>query len=82
MHPTLLAPDCASIAGLDAMDIGRHVEGLMRVKALCGPLQPAREQRFNAIIAKARIDSTSADPAARTAALSALDRLSLEICDE
>jgi hypothetical protein len=66
----------------EAMDVDLRIERLMRVKALCGMLKPECERRFGAVIAKARIDATGTNPAARTAALSALGLLSLELCDE
>ena len=82
--PMQLAPpalDCVPIGGIEAMDIDRHIERLMRVKALCGALKPERERRFSAVMARARRDATAADTAARTAARSALGLLSLELCD-
>ena len=42
-----LAPpalDCVPIGGIEAMDIDRHIERLMRVKALCGALIPDEGQ--------------------------------------
>jgi hypothetical protein len=64
-----------------AKEIDRRIDGLMRVKALCG-LEPAHEQHFHAVVAKARSEATEANPAGRTAALSALEVLSLELCDD
>ena len=77
-----IALDCAPINGIEATEMDRRIERLTRVKALCGMLKPTREQRFNAAMARARLDATSADPAARAAARAVLGLLSLELCDD
>jgi hypothetical protein len=81
MQTSLLAPDFPPTRRVEATDVERHIERLTRMKALCGVLKSGRERHFNAVIARARSDARRADPEARTAALSALGLLALELCD-
>jgi hypothetical protein len=82
MQLAMLAPDRAPISGNEARAIDRRIEHLMRVKALCGALKPGCEGRFDAIMTTVRHDIAGTDPAVRNALLSALDVVSLELCDE
>jgi hypothetical protein len=63
-------------------EVDRRVRDLIRVKALSGRLKPARERRFLDILARVRTEAASGRLGARRAALSALDLLSLELCDD
>ena len=65
----------------DAGELERRVGVLMRVKALSGPLEPARECHFWDGLARIRSAMASGRPEARDA-LAALDLLSLELCDD
>ena len=82
MQMAPLGLDCAPIQSIEASDLDRRIECLMRIRTLCGQLEREPVRRFDAVIARVRSDATSGDPAAREAAFSALDLLSLELCDE
>ncbi len=69
-------------AAADAAAIDRRLQDLLHVKALCGPLKPAKERRFAEVIGCARRNAVSCTSSEDGAIRLALDLLSLELCDD
>lgn len=61
-------------------EIGRRIDGLKQVRALCGRLTPARERHYAHVMIAAATAGSSGS--AHTGALLELDLLSLELCDD
>jgi hypothetical protein len=58
-------------------EIGRRIEGVRKVRALCGRLAPGRERHYEDVMAAANASGSVCKEAAL-----ALDLLSLELCDD
>jgi hypothetical protein len=69
-------------AAADAAEVERRIQDLLHVKALCGPLKPAKERHFIEVIGCARRDAAARSSSEDGAIRSALDLLSLELCDD
>ena len=66
----------------DAAEVERRIQDLLHVKAVCGPLKPAKERRFVEVIGCARRDAASRCSSEDGTIRLALDLLSLELCDD
>ena len=63
-------------------ELERRVRALVRVKDLSGNLKPLHERHFRETLDAVRFGAVCGSASARRAALSALDMLSLELCDD
>ena len=61
-------------------EVGRRIESVRQMRALCGRLAPGRERHYEEVMAAAAAANASGS-VCKEAAL-ALDLLSLELCDD
>ncbi len=61
-------------------EIGRRIEGVRQVRALCGRLAPGRERHYADVMTA--VAAANAGGSVCKEALLALDVLSLELCDD
>ena len=89
-HPVILGSEMFGAAATGPLAPGRcatgsvflRVDGLMRLKASMPLLAPDRERNFWLAIDEARLAAVRGIESEVTAAIFALDFLSLELCDE